>query len=179
MNLLIFFALPLATILLAIVLQKQLKSPILVGITFFAVYIIVAFILSIIGIVDLGPALVAAIIYTIIAFITAYIVMIICNILKKIERICRHREDHESDVESENDNNNNGCCCSNNQNNNVAVQGVIEVQNNNNENESNGNCNCDNNNNCGNDRYDIRANVSPNITNNGRTGTFRGCYRRR
>lgn len=177
MNLLIFFALPLATILLAIVLQKQLKSPILVAITFFAVYIIAAFVLSLIGIVDLGPALVAAIIYTIIAFITAYIVMIICKLLKKLERICRQREENESDVESENDNNNNSCCCNLTQNNDVAVQGIIEVQNNNNENDSN--CNCGNSNNCENDRYDIRANVSPNINNNGRTGSFRGCYRRR
>lgn len=41
--LLIFFALPIATILLAIVLQKILKSPILVAIIFFAIYLIVTF----------------------------------------------------------------------------------------------------------------------------------------
>ena len=43
MNLFIFFALPLATILLAIVLQKILRSPILVAITAFAIYLIIAF----------------------------------------------------------------------------------------------------------------------------------------
>ena len=43
MNLLVFFALPLATILLSIVLQTVLKCPILVGITFFAIYLIIAF----------------------------------------------------------------------------------------------------------------------------------------
>ena len=43
MNLFIFFALPLATILLSIVFQKILRSPILVAITFFAIYLIVAF----------------------------------------------------------------------------------------------------------------------------------------
>lgn len=76
MNLFIFFALPLATILLAIVLQKILRSPILVAITFFAIYLIVAFE----AFSDtLAEALIAAIIYSIIAYITAYIVMIICR----------------------------------------------------------------------------------------------------
>ena len=39
MNLLIFFALPLATVLLAIVFEKILKCPILVAITFFSIYL--------------------------------------------------------------------------------------------------------------------------------------------
>ena len=68
MNLLIYFALPLATILLAIVLQKILRSPILVSITFFAIYLIVAFAAFS---DDLAPALVATIIYSLLAFITA------------------------------------------------------------------------------------------------------------
>ena len=77
MNLFIFFALPLATILLAIVFQKILRSPILVAITFFAIYLIVAFV----EFSDtLAEAIIAAIIYTIIAYITAYIVMIICRL---------------------------------------------------------------------------------------------------
>lgn len=172
MNLLIFFALPLATILSSIVLQKVLKSPILVALTFFAIYLIVAFIISLIGIVDLGTALIAAIIYAIIAFITAYIVMIICKILKRLERLCRHRCE-ESDVESENDTN---CCqCHNND---VAVQGIIEVQNNN-SNDTNNDCNCNSNEDVQNNQVAIRAAVSPNTSNGGRTGTFRGCYRRR
>lgn len=165
MNLLIFFAIPLVTVLLAIVLQKLIKSPVLVAITFFAVYLIIAFGLSLIGIVDLGTALVATIIYTIIAYLTALIVRIICIILKKLERICKHTEENESDAETDNN-----CCC-HDRDNDVAVQGVIEVRNNN-ENQ----CNC---NNEQNDQYCIRANVSPNAGNNGRTGTFRGCYRRR
>ena len=41
--LLLFFALPIATIILSIVLQKILKCPILVAATFFAIYLIVAF----------------------------------------------------------------------------------------------------------------------------------------
>lgn len=168
MNLLIFFAIPLVTILLAIVLQRVFKSPVLVAITFFAVYLIIAFAVSLIGIADLGTALVATIIYTIIAYLTALIVMIICKILKKLDRICRERE--ESDTDAETDTN---CCCSHERNNDVAVQGVIEVRNNN---ENENSCGCSNQEN---DQYCIRANVSPNTSNNGRTGTFRGCYRRR
>ena len=75
----IFFVLPLATILLAIVLQKILRSPALVALTFFAIYLIVAFV----SFVDtLAEALVAVIIYTLIAYITAYIVMILCRCRK-------------------------------------------------------------------------------------------------
>ena len=74
MNLFVFFVLPLATILLAIVLQKILRSPILVAITFFAIYLIVAFV----SFSDsLAEAIIAAIIYTIIAYITAVIVRFI------------------------------------------------------------------------------------------------------
>ena len=76
MNLLIFFALPFATVLLAIVLQKILRSPTLVAITFFAIYLIVAFV----SFSDtLAEAIIAVIIYTLIAYITAYIVMIVCR----------------------------------------------------------------------------------------------------
>ena len=80
MDLFIFFALPLATILLAIVFQKVLRSPLLVAITFFAIYLIVAFT----AFSDtLAEAIIAAIIYTIIAYITAYIVMIICSFRRR------------------------------------------------------------------------------------------------
>ena len=88
MNLFIFFALPLATILLAIVLQKILRSPILVAITFFAIYLIVAFTTFS---DTLAEALIAAIIYTIIAYITAYIVMIICRLRRRFCH-CRREE---------------------------------------------------------------------------------------
>ena len=74
MNLFVFFALPLATILLAIVLQKILRSPVLVAITFFAIYLIVAFV----AFPDtLAEAIIAAIVYTIFAYITALIVKIL------------------------------------------------------------------------------------------------------
>lgn len=77
-TLLLFFALPIATILLSIVLQKILKCPALVAITFFAIYLIVAFA------VFNSSFLIFAIIYTILAYITAVITRLICNIRERI-----------------------------------------------------------------------------------------------
>ena len=85
MNLLIFFALPLATILLAIVFQKVLKCPILVAITFFAIYLIILFALYAAGVItNLAEGLIAVIIYTIIAFLTAWIVRLIKIIKERL-----------------------------------------------------------------------------------------------
>lgn len=85
MNLLIFFALPLATVLLAIVFQKVLKSPILVTITFFAIYLIILFALYAASvIINLAEGLIAVIIYTIIAFITAWLVRLIKLIKERL-----------------------------------------------------------------------------------------------
>ena len=108
MNLFIFFALPFATILLAIVFQKILRSPILVAITFFAIYLIVAFV----EFSDtLAEAIIAAIIYTIIAYITAYIVMIICRFRR---RFCHCRREEAE--------NNRRCGCGNNNDNNENAE---------------------------------------------------------
>lgn len=107
MSLLVFFAIPLAVILLSIVLQKILNNPILVAITVFAIGLIVVFSLFALGIItDLGSALVALIIYTIIAFVTAYIVRLIKAILDKLLN-CNH-------------NCNSGCCHENSCDNNDA-----------------------------------------------------------
>ena len=119
MDLFIFFALPLATILLAIVFQKILRYPILVAILFFAIYLIVAF--SVFA-DTLAEALIAVIIYTIIAYITAIIVNIICRCKKRFintennrnieKRNCACREN-----DNENNNENNllriSCSCGN------------------------------------------------------------------
>lgn len=116
MNLFIFFALPLATILLAIVLQKILRSPILVAITFFAIYLIVAFV----AFSDtLAEAIIAAIIYTIIAYITAYIALIICGIKR---RFCHCRREEE-----ENENNRRCCCGNHNENNENAENNLLKI----------------------------------------------------
>lgn len=116
MNLFIFFALPLATILLAIVFQKILRSPILVAITFFAIYLIIAFV----AFSDtLAEAIIAAIIYTIIAYITAYIVMIICRLRRRF-CYCR-RED------TDNENNRRCGCRNNNDNNENAENNLLRI----------------------------------------------------
>lgn len=78
-TLLIFFAFPVATVILAIVLQKVLKRPLLVAATFFAIFLVITF-----AFFD-ASFLIAAIIYTIIAYITAVLVMWICRLLKILE----------------------------------------------------------------------------------------------
>ena len=96
MILLIFFALPLATILLSIVLEKILRSPILVAITFFAIYLIILFILFATGVItDLAIGLIAIIIYTILAFITASIVKLIKCIIEKFLNRCSCNTNNE------------------------------------------------------------------------------------
>ena len=103
MNLLVFFAIPLATILLAIVLESILDRPILVGITFFAVYLVIAFTLVALGTIsNLGEALVAVIIYTIIAFITAYLTRLVRYVLSRII-------DNSNNGNNNNNNGNNNC----------------------------------------------------------------------
>lgn len=80
-TLLIFFALPIATIILAIVLQKVLKCPLLVAGTFFAIFLIVTF-----AVFD-ASFLVFAILYTILAYITAVLTKLICRL---IDEFCNH-----------------------------------------------------------------------------------------
>lgn len=116
--LLLFFALPVATVILAIVLQKLLKSPILVAATFFAIYLIVTF-----AAFD-ASFLVFAIVYTILAFITASIVQIICKFIKRCLRnnnICNNSSDDTD------------CVCSNLENINNSLESINDSLNNNND----------------------------------------------
>lgn len=150
-NLLIFFALPLATIIIAVVLERIWRNYILVTLFTFAVYLIVAF--------AVGDAtlLVLVIIYTFLAFIAAFLSMLFRKIWRKL---CRMED--VSNIEDENDNHRKYCNCHNNLNDSA----------------NDNNCNkCNNSNNTQN--FAINANVTPNSSNNGRTGTFRGQYRRR
>ncbi|MBO5348724.1 MAG: DUF2651 family protein [Clostridia bacterium] len=105
-TLLLFFALPVATIILAIVLQRLLCSPILVALTFFAIYLILTF-----STFD-ETFLIFAIVYTIIAYITAAITRFVRNFIR-----CQNNNNNNG-----HDNNNNSCNCneeddSNNSNN--------------------------------------------------------------
>ena len=78
-TLLIFFAFPVATIILAIVLQKVLKNPLLVAATFFAIYLVITF-----AFFDVS-FLVYAVLYTILAYVTAVLSAWICRLLRILE----------------------------------------------------------------------------------------------
>lgn len=109
--LLIFFALPIAVIIISIALQKILKNPLLVAAIIFAIFLIVTFIVNNLNF------LIAAIVFTIISFITALITCIVCRILNRLERenscCCRRRGDRGCWWRRENN-----CCCNDDDNNN-------------------------------------------------------------
>ena len=175
MNLLIFFAIPLATILLAIVLEKVLRCPILVAITFFAIYLIVVFALFAAGVIT--STNLAIIIYTIIAFVTALIVKLIRRINL---RFFSDDDSNSTDVLTYQDNDSS---CSNNSDSSNLNGNLLKIScrcNNGNSSDLltvNSNC-LDSNNNTNTDPITISGNIIPNQSNCGRTGSIRGCYRR-
>lgn len=73
-TLLVFFAIPLATIILSAILETFINSPIKVAGIFFSIFIVVAFALG--GTAEL---ILAAIVYTVISFITAFIVHVLMH----------------------------------------------------------------------------------------------------
>lgn len=188
----VFFVLPLVTILLAIVLQKILKSPILVAITFFAIFLIVAFVAFS---SNLAAAIIGAIILSIIAFITAIFVQLICILRHRLfndrDRDCLcHRCCNCDDNNSRRSISDNGnllrisCSCQNGERNDLlTINSNCNCNNDNDNDDDNSCCSCDNNdsNNCGcNNRrgISVSANVIPNRNNGGRSGCIRGCFRR-
>lgn len=117
--LLLFFALPIAIIILSIVLLRILKCPILVAATFFAILLVVSFI------VDGTGFLIFVIAYTILSYITAVITRLICNIIERINRCCNNEIEENNQVALANitSNNNNNCnqqCCRCNSNNDTS-----------------------------------------------------------
>lgn len=204
--LLIFFAIPIAVIIISIALQKIFKNPFLVAGIIFAIFLIITFA---IGNLIL---LVATIAYTIISFITAIITCIICKIKKELEdrdccrercncrrensRCRRDRCTYQCNCTNSNRNNNgtqlltiNGDCSCNNDDGNlltISSSGCNGIQNelltinsncNRNNNNDNNSCSCKCN--TSNDSIAVRANVFPNSNTNGRSGSFCGCFRRR
>ncbi len=89
-TLLIFFALPIAVIIISAILQKVLKSPLAVAALIFAIFLVVTF-----AAFD-ETFLIATLAYTILAFITALVVRLLCN---------------ENNNEEDDDNDNSGCGC--------------------------------------------------------------------
>ena len=90
--LLLFFALPIATIIISIALQKVLDNPLLVAAIIFAIFLVVTFIIG-----DLN-LLIATIVYTILSFLTATIVNYI-------------DENREENNNNNSNINNNQCSC--------------------------------------------------------------------
>jgi len=80
--LLIFFALPIAVIIISAILQKLLKNPIAVAALIFAIFLIVTF-----AAFD-ATFLIATLAYTILAFITALIVEFICKSNNNNNSLC-------------------------------------------------------------------------------------------
>jgi len=157
-TLLLFFALPIATIILAVVLEKILRCPILTAATFFAIFLIVAF-----AIFD-ASFLIFVIVYTILAFIAALISEFFfrrCNNERKCcIRWCTCNQ-------NQNDNNTQNTITLSNRDVRRIAEQLNNIQNNNCCQNNNNNCNCSN---------DI---ATVNVTNNttgGRTNWC--CYRR-
>lgn len=157
--LLIFFALPIAVIIISIALQKILKCPILVAAIIFAIFLIVTFIVNNLNF------LIAAIGYAIISFITAYLTCLIGRILARFgDRIsCGCRRENQ-------------CGCNDN-NNLLTIRNI-----------SNGNSNCGCNQNeegctyqiSNSDGLSARINVIPNANNNNNNnGNNNNCCCRR
>ena len=132
-NLLIFIAFPIAVIIISAILQKLLNCPIAVAALIFAIFIVVTF-----AAFD-ETFLIATLAYTILAFITAFIIKLICQ-------------------SNNNNNNNNLCNCLadilcrnqiNNGNTSNTVEDILSTNNLNtsNNNDSNSNCSINNTNN--------------------------------
>ena len=164
-TLLIFFALPIATIIISIALQKILKCPALVAAIIFAIFLIVTFIVGNL------IFLVATIVYTIIAFITAAIVWLICRFLNRNRRRnCGCDCDHDRDDCNCNCNRRCeyrcGCNCNNSTS---TANDLLTIS-----------SNCENNGyTYSNNGVTARINVIPNNNTNGRNGCICGSYRRR
>lgn len=133
-TLLIFFALPIATIILAIVLEKLLRCPILTAATFFAIYLIIAFALF-----D-ATFLVFVIVYTILAYITALIAEFFFSRCRKKICTCCDNKINNNDIELSNESiqnianrvaqiltNTSNCSCNCNNNNDIATVNVRNV----------------------------------------------------
>ena len=205
--LLIFFALPLAVIIISIVLQKILKCPFLVAGLIFAIFLIVTFV---VGIIEL---LIATIIYTILSFITALIVALIERFFRNCNnndddcchcrRNCRCCNEFNCDSKQEENNGNElltiSSTCGNMRNGNLltissncsngsdtttndllTVGTTLNNNGNNCWNNQNNNCGCGNQNNViSSNGVLARINFIPNSNTNGNTGCVCGSYRRR
>ena len=125
-TLLIFFAFPIAVIIISAILEKILKNPVAVAAFIFAIFLIVTF-----AAFD-ETFLIATLVYTIIAFITAIIVHSLKRKCDNEHNICdllaELIQNNNSNNNNNNDNNNNESVCDtvedllgNNVNNNLST----------------------------------------------------------
>ncbi len=114
-NLLIFFALPIAVVIFSIILQKIFKCPFIVAGIAFAIFLVVAVVIG------TFEALLAGIAYTLLALLTAYIVMLICRI--------NWSENNISTISNTNDENAGGCSCNQDNNGTITVSANINPTN--------------------------------------------------
>lgn len=89
--LLIFFAIPIAVIVLSIILETFMKSPLKVAGVFFSIFLVIAFYLG-----GTAEYIVASLVYTLISIISAYITELI------LSRTTCHRENTFPEVYSQN-----------------------------------------------------------------------------
>ena len=104
-DLLIFFAIPFATIILAIVLERIIRVPILVAATFFSIYLVVAFVIN-----DM-TFLILTIVYTVLAYIAAVVYRFFVNMRNcgcSCNRSCNCNNICNCENGTDNSNNNNG-----------------------------------------------------------------------
>lgn len=194
-TLLIFFAIPLAVIIVSIALQKILKCPPLVAGIVFAVGIIIT---AIIGSLNILAATLA---YTLISYITTLIICLIGRFDNNSNSCCNnnHNDNDLLTISSHCQSNGNGDLLTINSNSaNGNTNNLLTISSNNSEdscsnNDNRGGCEyntntingviriVDNNGNnfCNNNEIATRINVVPNTSNNGRTGCICGRYRRR
>ncbi len=171
--LLLAFAIPVATILLAIVLQKILKCPLLVAATFFAIFLIVTF-----AVFD-SSFLVFAILYTILAYVTAVLTRLICKIISRFNLgsncncVCDYSENRNNNSRrNANCNVSSGTWCCTTRN--LPRTGINQISANALANNGTA-CTCGNNTNEGENEPVIILTNANDITNNGRNGRNNGC----
>ena len=104
-NLLIFFALPIATIIISIAMQKIFKCPPLVAAIIFAIFLIVTFVVGNIN------YLVATIAYTILSFLTASIMCLFCRLMEQISNNNNNNGNLLTISSRTGENNSNSCGC--------------------------------------------------------------------
>lgn len=126
-TLLIFFALPIAVIIVSAILEKILKCPIAVAALIFAIFLVVTF-----AAFD-ENFLIATLVYTIIAFITALIVHFIKCRHENEHNICDLLEDLLHNHNDDDDNHDNLC---------DTVEDLLGTNTSNNTNSHNCSCGC-------------------------------------